>query len=556
MKLTHRRFLGLLNISLVLLLTTFSLAIPVPAVATVPTWSAMNSGTTKDLQDIWGTSGRDVFAVGADGTILHYNGSAWSTMNSVPGQSLYGVWGSSASDVFAVGAGGTIRHYNGSAWSAMNSGVTDYLFSVWGTSSTNVYAVGGGGSLRTILHYDGNTWSPSYRNVGGLFRAVWGSSANNIFVVGDGGVIWHSSNGVAWSAMNSGVTDYLYSVWGTSSTNVYAVGGGGSLQTILHYDGNTWSPSYSDSGSLFRAVWGSSANNIFVVGDGDVIWHSSNGSDWSAMASGVPTTNLSGVWGACANDVFAVGLTGTIIHYGSGCPPTITTITPTSGQWGQTLTVNITGTNFVGVTAVRFGTGIISTFAVNNATQITATISIEPGAMPGARDVSVTAPGGSATLPGAFTVLPLLPPTGAGSGSSSSAGAGAPAQPVVLPTLAVQSATLSAKTVTPGTPVTVTADIANKSAVNGNKKVTLYVNGQVETTQGVAVNSGSSSKLTFNVSRSEPGDYTVYVDGVPAGSFKVELFRESDGILIFSAVLVALAFLIGMVMLRRRQRTA
>jgi hypothetical protein len=48
----------------------------------------------------------------------------------------------------------------------------------------------------------------------------------------------------------------------------------------------------------------------------------------------------------------------------------------------------------------------------------------------------------------------------------------------------------------------------------------------------------------------------VYVDGVPAGSFKVELFRESDGILIFSAVLVALAFLLGMVMLwRRQQRT-
>ncbi len=69
-----------------------------------------------------------------------------------------------------------------------------------------------------------------------------------------------------------------------------------------------------------------------------------------------------------------------------------------------------------------------------------------------------------------------------------------------------------------------------------------------------APTSHGSTKLTFNVSRSEPGDYSVYVDGVPAGSFKVELFRESDGILIFSAILVALAFLIGMVMLWRRQK--
>jgi len=128
------------------------------------------------------------------------------------------------------------------------------------------------------------------------------------------------------------------------------------------------------------------------------------------------------------------------------------------------------------------------------------------------------------------------------------------APPVSLPNLVIQSASLSAKTVTPGTPITVTADIANKSAVNGNKKVTLYVNGQVETTQGITVNSGGSTKLTFNVSRSEPGDYTVYVDGVPAGSFKVEMVTGPDSILIFSAILVALAFLIGMVMLWRRQR--
>ena len=137
---------------------------------------------------------------------------------------------------------------------------------------------------------------------------------------------------------------------------------------------------------------------------------------------------------------------------------------------------------------------------------------------------------------------------------SSFSGTTTTTQPMSLPNLVTQSASLSAKTVTPGTPVTVTADIINKSTVNGNKKVTLYVNGQVETTQGITVNSGGSTQLTFNVSRSEPGDYSVYVDGVPAGSFKVELVRESDCILIFSAALLGLAFLIGMVMLWRRQR--
>jgi len=155
---------------------------------------------------------------------------------------------------------------------------------------------------------------------------------------------------------------------------------------------------------------------------------------------------------------------------------------------------------------------------------------------------------------------PINPLIGTGAptshGGSSVSGPTSPAPPVSLPSLVIQSASLSAKAVTPGTPIIVTADIANKSSVNGNKKVTLYVNGQVETTQGITVNSGGSTKLTFNVSRSEPGDYTVYVDGVPAGSFKVEMVTGPDSILIFSAVLVALAFIVGIVMLwRRQQRT-
>ena len=143
---------------------------------------------------------------------------------------------------------------------------------------------------------------------------------------------------------------------------------------------------------------------------------------------------------------------------------------------------------------------------------------------------------------------------GTGSHGSSFSGTTTTTQPVGLPNIVTQSASISTRSVTPGTPVTVTADIINKSAVNGNKKVTLYVNGQVESTQGITVNSGGSSKLTFNVSRSEPGDYNVYVDGVPAGSFKVEMVTGPDTILIFSIALIAIAFLFGMIMLWRRQR--
>jgi hypothetical protein len=65
----------------------------------------MTSGTTNQLVGVWGSSSSDVFVVGNEGTILHYNGSAWGPMTSGITTDLYGVWGSSSSDVFAVGYG-------------------------------------------------------------------------------------------------------------------------------------------------------------------------------------------------------------------------------------------------------------------------------------------------------------------------------------------------------------------------------------------------------------------------------------------------------------------
>ena len=241
-------------------------------------------------------------------------------------------------------------------------------------------------------------------------------------------------------------------------------------------------------------------------------------------------------------------------------PPTITTVNPASGLQGQSLSVIITGTKFAGSTIASFGTGIaVNSITVNSLTQITANITIAGDATAGVRNVSVTTPGGTSTKTGGFTVIEVPQNTMIGAGAPTSHGSSvsaptSPAPPVSLPNIQIQSASLSAKSVTPGTPIKVTADIANKSAVNGNKKITLYVNGQVETTQGITVNSGNSTRLTFNVSRSEPGDYIVYVDGVPAGSFKVEMVTEPDSILIFSAILVALAFMVGMFMLWRRQK--
>jgi hypothetical protein len=72
-------------------------------------------------------------------------------------------------------------------------------------------------------------------------------------------------------------------------------------------------------------------------------------------------------------------------------PPAVTSITPNNGPIGGATSVTITGANFTGATAVRFGTATAS-FTVNGATQITAT---SPAGSAGAVDVTVRTSGGT-----------------------------------------------------------------------------------------------------------------------------------------------------------------
>ncbi|MGK7370912.1 MAG: hypothetical protein ACNS64_11925, partial [Candidatus Halalkalibacterium sp. M3_1C_030] len=85
-----------------------------------------------------------------------------------------GVWGSSQNNVFAVGTNGYILHYNGSDWRESPGNVTARLTDVWGSSWDNVYAVGEAG---TIIHYKGNKWTKLEAGFSQNLNALWGTSA-------------------------------------------------------------------------------------------------------------------------------------------------------------------------------------------------------------------------------------------------------------------------------------------------------------------------------------------------------------------------------------------
>lgn len=90
------------------------------------------------------------------------------------------------------------------------------------------------------------------------------------------------------------------------------------------------------------------------------------------------------------------------IGYG---PPHLQSIEPETYPLGQTLDVLISGTNFADIQSVDFGMGVtVNGFETLSLEEIRADISIDSGATPGYRDVSITSPAGTGICSACFEV--------------------------------------------------------------------------------------------------------------------------------------------------------
>jgi hypothetical protein len=114
----------------------------------------------------------------------------------------------------------------------------------------------------------------------------------------------------------------------------------------------------------------------------------------SATASNTSRTVTVATGGGTSN-----GVTFTV------AAPTLSAISPTSGNKGATVPVTLTGVGLTGATAIGgLGSNItVQNFTVVNDSTITASLVIGSGANGGARDVTVNPPGGT-TNPVVFTV--------------------------------------------------------------------------------------------------------------------------------------------------------
>lgn len=201
----------------------------------------------------------------------------------------------------------------------------------------------------------------------------------------------------------------------------------------------------------------------------------------------------------------------------SSASPTLSTLSPFAGTQGTSVQVAITGsnTNFVaGQTVAFFGPGIavggaaagqFGPVAVSSATQATATVTIQPGATLGARDVELRTNQEIATLRGGFQVLPgatiltlsaIQPATIRPGGSAVITGKGFPASAIAANAVSVAIAPAGSGN-GPGRIITATSISAPD--LSGNRQVAFTLPADLNFPQPVAYSAMVSGVSTDGI---------------------------------------------------------
>jgi hypothetical protein len=203
-------------------------------------WTALDiSGATdKPLGAVWALAPDDVWAVGGevgDGVAVHFDGAAW-TAYPMPGQ-MSGVWGSASDRVWAVGQDGTIMRWDGSAWSAEGGWSGDPLVwfeAVWGTADGDVWLVGEKDYRGFIARRAGDEWTaaPPRRQPDWFLYALGGSGPDDIWAAGNFGRVMHW-NGEAWTEPSDLVIQGALEGIAIGANHSWLVGDWG---VVLHHD--------------------------------------------------------------------------------------------------------------------------------------------------------------------------------------------------------------------------------------------------------------------------------------------------------------------------------
>jgi hypothetical protein len=202
--------------------------------------------------------------------VVRWDGQTQSQPICTP-VSINKLWGSSSSDLYAVGNNGNIAHYNGNSWTKIESGTDLEFLDVYGATDTKTgeqqilavctrnYPLDKG-----IYKIDGNTATQiSSEPIQWELDALWFIPNRHYYVVGSGIYEKKFLSDSLWQNGPLDITHYGTSgIRGTNINNIFVSGAFGEL---LHFNGISWKSYINDLGSFSGSYGGIAVMNNTVV---------------------------------------------------------------------------------------------------------------------------------------------------------------------------------------------------------------------------------------------------------------------------------------------------
>lgn len=274
--------------------------------------ASVASASAVNLNSISMLSYADGWAVGANGTFMHWDGNTWTPQNpaTVPNVTLQSIYCNSSNDCQAVGqksgSSPAIAHWNGAIWTSfipINASGNN-LLSVRCDASNDCWAVGDNAGNK-FYQWNGTTWITVIVGTlsGFTFNSVYCNSSTDCWAVGSND-IFARKNGTSWA--NASVTERgtipsaIYnSVFCNSSADCWAVGNSNSAKDLfVHWNGTNWSRDTSNPTPVvnLNEVKCANTNDCWAVGaasGGQPTFVHWDGTSWTTFTvSGLPNVNL------------------------------------------------------------------------------------------------------------------------------------------------------------------------------------------------------------------------------------------------------------------------